>query len=160
VLLCWFRAFWFDGRMFSDGEADAGCGGGGICWLDWRREDPRPCGEAGTEFKSGMLMPYAMCVRSRSDEMWLSVFCDNAALELGGTSTKKEANLVEGEVTTWTRADGGRRKQIGIAAACFTLLEMAGGGRGNKARRGVKWFHSGPHSALVLRRAAGGAGGR
>ena len=55
-----FTAFWFDGRMFNDG--DNGAGGGGICccccccccWVDCRRDAASGRGDGGTELRSGI----------------------------------------------------------------------------------------------------------
>lgn len=46
-------AFWFDGRMSSEG--DAGIGDGGICWEAARRDElASKCGDGGTELGSGI----------------------------------------------------------------------------------------------------------
>ena len=50
-------ALWFEGRMFSEGEP--GTGGGGICWVDERRDEvARKWGDGGTELRSGMAISW------------------------------------------------------------------------------------------------------
>lgn len=55
--LALLTVYWFEGRMFRDGDpADwTGTGGGGIWWEEERREAFRGCGEAGTVLRSGMV---------------------------------------------------------------------------------------------------------
>jgi hypothetical protein len=59
----WLTAFWFEGRMFREGEV-GGIAGGAICVdvrlevvLEVRRGDEaKGRGEGGTEFKSGAMV--------------------------------------------------------------------------------------------------------